>query len=77
MSGFVPQPSLQFYTGVSMLAGYLTTAADETLVFSIMVNNSDRSSQELIQAIDEIVMLFNKLETKTLKDCSYSQQNQE
>ncbi len=48
-------------TGVGTLAGYLTTADGETLVFSIMVNNSERSSQELRQAIDEIVMLFSQL----------------
>lgn len=48
-------------TGVNTLAGYLTLADGETLVFSIMVNNSDRKSQELRQAIDRIVMMFSQL----------------
>ena len=48
-------------TGVNTLTGYLDLPQYETIVFSIMVNNSDLSSKELRQAIDEIVMLFSQV----------------
>jgi serine-type D-Ala-D-Ala carboxypeptidase/endopeptidase (penicillin-binding protein 4) len=48
-------------TGAATLAGYLDVPEYETLVFSIMVNNSDLSSQEIRQAIDEIIILLSKL----------------
>lgn len=48
-------------TGVATLAGYLNLPQFETLVFNITVNNSDRSSKELRQAIDEIIFLLARL----------------
>lgn len=48
-------------SGVSTLAGYITSPQAETLVFSIMFNNSNRPSQVRSLAIDEIVLMFQKL----------------
>ncbi len=48
-------------TGVGTLAGYLNVPNYETLVFSIIVNNSELSSKEIRQAIDEIVILLSQL----------------
>lgn len=48
-------------TGVSTLAGYLNVPNYQTLVFSIMVNNSDLSSSEIRKAIDEIILLLSQL----------------
>ncbi|MGV2828328.1 D-alanyl-D-alanine carboxypeptidase/D-alanyl-D-alanine endopeptidase [Myxosarcina sp. GI1(2024)] len=48
-------------TGVAALSGYLYPTQYKPLIFSIIINNSDRSSQELRRAIDEIVLLLGKL----------------
>lgn len=48
-------------TGVSALSGYVANPEYETLVFSIIVNQSDRSSSSLRQAIDEIVLLLTQV----------------
>ena len=48
-------------TGVGTLAGYLYVPNYETLIFSIIVNNSDLSSKEIRSAIDEIVILLGQL----------------
>ena len=47
-------------SGVNSLSGYLNLPEKETLVFSIMVNNSDQSSRNLRQAIEQIVILLSK-----------------
>ncbi len=47
-------------TGNSALSGYLQLANNETLVFSIMVNQSDESGVILRRAIDEIVLLVSR-----------------
>ncbi|MEL6496181.1 MAG: D-alanyl-D-alanine carboxypeptidase, partial [Cyanobacteria bacterium J06623_7] len=44
-------------TGVGALSGYLTMPQRETLVFSILVNNSELEQQEVRQAIDRVVAL--------------------
>ena len=49
-------------TGVSTLSGYLDPATYEPLVFSIMVNRSDRPIAEQRAAIDEIVLLLGRLQ---------------
>ena len=46
-------------TGVGALSGYLE-GDDSTLVFSILVNNSELKNQEIRQAIDEIVAIVNR-----------------
>ncbi|MBP0004697.1 MAG: D-alanyl-D-alanine carboxypeptidase/D-alanyl-D-alanine-endopeptidase [Cyanobacteria bacterium SBC] len=49
-------------TGVSALSGYLEHPRYGTLVFSIIVNNSDRSTTEQRRSIDEIVLLLTRLQ---------------
>ncbi|MEN9519827.1 MAG: hypothetical protein RLZZ381_2415 [Cyanobacteriota bacterium] len=49
-------------TAVGALAGYLQTQSNSTLVFSILVNNSELKNQDIRQAIDEIVVIANRLE---------------
>ncbi len=49
-------------TGVAALSGYLLRA-DEPLVFSIMVNQSDQFRTDLTAQIDEIVRLLSQLQT--------------
>ena len=49
-------------TGVGTLSGYLFTNEHDTLVFSIVVNNSELNSRAIRQAIDEIVVTINTLE---------------
>ena len=49
-------------TGVGALTGYLNVPNYETLVFSIIVNNSELSSQEIRKAIDKIVILLSQLQ---------------
>jgi D-alanyl-D-alanine carboxypeptidase/D-alanyl-D-alanine-endopeptidase (penicillin-binding protein 4) len=44
-------------TGASALSGYLQLANNETLVFSIIVNQSDRDGASLRQTIDEIILV--------------------
>jgi serine-type D-Ala-D-Ala carboxypeptidase/endopeptidase (penicillin-binding protein 4) len=49
-------------TEAGALAGYLQTQSNSTLVFSILVNNSELENKEIRQAIDEIVVIVNRLE---------------
>jgi serine-type D-Ala-D-Ala carboxypeptidase/endopeptidase (penicillin-binding protein 4) len=49
-------------TGEGALAGYLKTQSNETLVFSILVNNSELENSEIRQAIDEIVLNIGQLQ---------------
>lgn len=48
-------------SGVSALSGYLEVPNYEPLVFSIIVNQSDLSAPKVRSAIDEIVLLLNRL----------------
>ncbi|MGL5060777.1 MAG: D-alanyl-D-alanine carboxypeptidase/D-alanyl-D-alanine endopeptidase, partial [Microcoleus sp.] len=47
--------------GVSALSGYVEVPNYEPLAFSIIINQSDRPSAQLRGAIDEIVLLLNRL----------------
>lgn len=49
-------------TGVVTLSGYVDAPNSERLVFSIMVNNSDRPARIIREAIDEIVLLLTQLD---------------
>ena len=49
-------------TGVGALAGYLPTQQGETLVFSIIVNNSELKHREIRQAIDDIIAIVNQFQ---------------
>ena len=49
-------------TGVGALSGYLTTPSNISLVFSILVNNSELKNREIRQAIDELVTIVNRLD---------------
>jgi D-alanyl-D-alanine carboxypeptidase/D-alanyl-D-alanine-endopeptidase (penicillin-binding protein 4) len=48
-------------SGVAALSGYLENPGRETIVFSILVNHSDRPAATLREAIDEIVGLLGRL----------------
>ncbi|NEP26282.1 D-alanyl-D-alanine carboxypeptidase/D-alanyl-D-alanine-endopeptidase [Moorena sp. SIO3I6] len=48
-------------SGVSALSGYLDIPDYQTLVLSILVNQSDQSAAKLRNAIDEIVLLLTRL----------------
>ena len=48
-------------SGVSSLAGYITAPERETLAFSIEIDSSNRPGQVRGKAIDEIVLLLQKL----------------
>jgi D-alanyl-D-alanine carboxypeptidase/D-alanyl-D-alanine-endopeptidase (penicillin-binding protein 4) len=48
-------------SGSSTLSGYLDNPNFETLVFSILVNNSEQSSPVLRKAIDSIIILLSQL----------------
>lgn len=48
-------------TGVSALSGYVEVANFEPLAFSIIINQSDLSAEDLRAAIDEIVLVLTKL----------------
>jgi D-alanyl-D-alanine carboxypeptidase/D-alanyl-D-alanine-endopeptidase (penicillin-binding protein 4) len=48
-------------SGVSALSGYVEVPNYEPLVFSIIVNQSDLSAVKVRSAIDEIVLLLNRL----------------
>ena len=52
-------------TGVSTLSGYLEIATGETIVFSILVNNSDQKTKISRQAIDEIILLIQNIHSVT------------
>ena len=49
-------------TGIGTLSGYLFSEQYPAIVFSILVNNSELKNQQIKQAIDEIVMLVNRLQ---------------
>lgn len=48
-------------TGVVALSGYINPPSYQPLVFSIIVNQSDRSAATLRQAVDDIVLLMTRL----------------
>ena len=48
-------------SGVSALSGYIEVPNYESLVFSIIVNQSDQSAAKVRSATDEIVLLLNRL----------------
>ncbi|MDF0554864.1 D-alanyl-D-alanine carboxypeptidase/D-alanyl-D-alanine-endopeptidase [Kamptonema sp. UHCC 0994] len=48
-------------TGVSALSGYVAVANFEPLAFSIIINQSDLSAEDLREAIDEIVLVLTRL----------------
>ncbi|MDJ0712961.1 MAG: D-alanyl-D-alanine carboxypeptidase/D-alanyl-D-alanine-endopeptidase [Prochloraceae cyanobacterium] len=50
-------------TGVSALSGYLDPPDYQPLVFSIIINKSDRSASIQRQTIDKIVLLLNSLQS--------------
>jgi serine-type D-Ala-D-Ala carboxypeptidase/endopeptidase (penicillin-binding protein 4) len=50
-------------TGVIALAGYVETADNQTLIFSITVNNSDQPAPTLRNGIDEIILLLGQLKS--------------
>lgn len=52
-------------SGVSALSGYLDLPNGETLVFSIIVNNSEQPNTNLRKGIDQIILLLGRL-----KKCS-------
>ncbi len=47
-------------TGVGTLSGYLSAADGKTIVFSILLNNSEQSSQKIRQAIDQIAVILDR-----------------
>ncbi len=49
-------------TGASALSGYIDVPGYQTIIFSIMVNQSDQSVPEIRKAIDEIVLLLAQLQ---------------
>jgi D-alanyl-D-alanine carboxypeptidase/D-alanyl-D-alanine-endopeptidase (penicillin-binding protein 4) len=54
-------------SGITSLAGYLANIQNQTLIFSILVNNSDRTAPELRQTIDQILQ-----KAYTLQPCAIS-----
>jgi serine-type D-Ala-D-Ala carboxypeptidase/endopeptidase (penicillin-binding protein 4) len=46
-------------TGINSLAGYIYLPNYPTLAFSILINNSEVSNQEIKQAIDKIILTLN------------------
>lgn len=52
-----------YLTGVASLSGYLQPPDYSPLVFSIIVNQSAASGKVLQEAIDEIILLLNSLQT--------------
>lgn len=47
-------------TGVGTLSGYLSTADGQTIVFSILLNNSELSSKKIRQVIDRITVILDR-----------------
>lgn len=50
-------------TGVTSLSGYISPPDYQPLVFSITINQTNLSTQELRQAVDEIVLLLTQLKS--------------
>lgn len=50
-------------TGVTSLSGYISPPDYQPLVFSITINQSNLSTQELRQTVDEIVLLLTQLKS--------------
>jgi len=50
-------------TGVSALAGYINPPNYQPLIFSITINQTNLSSQQIRQSIDEIVLLLTQLKS--------------
>ncbi|MGB5714304.1 MAG: D-alanyl-D-alanine carboxypeptidase/D-alanyl-D-alanine-endopeptidase [Waterburya sp.] len=48
-------------TGVGTLSGYIIDHQNTSIVFSILVNNSELKNKRIRQAIDEIVVIINQL----------------
>lgn len=48
-------------SGIVSLSGYLETEADETLVFSILINQSEQPATTLRQGMDEILVVLSQL----------------
>lgn len=46
-------------TGINSLSGYMALPNYLTLVFSIIINNSEVTNQEIKQAIDEVILTLN------------------
>jgi serine-type D-Ala-D-Ala carboxypeptidase/endopeptidase (penicillin-binding protein 4) len=65
LSGRLPNLALQAktgsLTGVMALSGYLTPPQYEPIVFSIMINQSGQPNAVARQAIDQMVLLLNRL----------------
>jgi D-alanyl-D-alanine carboxypeptidase/D-alanyl-D-alanine-endopeptidase (penicillin-binding protein 4) len=49
--------------GVTSLAGYISPPNYQPLVFSITINQSNLSPEELRQAVDEIILLLTQLKS--------------
>jgi len=49
--------------GVRALSGYLETADDDTIIFSIVVNQPGQSGRVMLDAIDEMVLTLAQLES--------------
>jgi len=47
-------------TGVGTLSGYLVRSQDQTIVFSILLNNSELSNQQIRNAIDEVIVIIDR-----------------
>lgn len=47
-------------TGVGTLSGYLVNSPKPTIVFSVLLNNSELSSQKIRNAIDEIIVIIDR-----------------
>ena len=48
-------------TGISSLSGYIIDHKNPSIVFSILVNNSDLKSKKIRQEIDEIIVIIDQL----------------
>lgn len=48
-------------TGVNALSGYIIEGNNPSIVFSILVNNSDLENKQIRQVIDEIIVITNRL----------------
>lgn len=48
-------------TGIGTLSGYIIDHQNPSIVFSILINNSELKSNEIRQAVDEIIVILNQL----------------